>query len=291
MTNFEFSNIFTTFVRIFAKRTMEPKKVLFISQEIMPYLPETEMSYVGRLLPQGVLERGKDIRTFMPKFGGINERRNQLHEVIRLSGANLIIDGVDHPLLIKVASIQAARMQVYFIDNEEYYTRKGILNSAEDGTFFDDNDERAIFFTRGIFETVKKLQWNPDLIYCQGWFSSLVTLYLKKEYANDPAFSKAKIVYSCYDDQFEGSLDSKFASKMVSDNISLEDVAAVKEPTHLNINKMAIDYADGIIIHSPQVSQEVIEYAKSSGKPMTSYTDRDTYVETYDKFFDSILEQ
>lgn len=268
---------------------MEPKKILFISQEIMPYLPETEMSYVGRLLPQGVLERGKDIRTFMPKFGGINERRNQLHEVIRLSGANLIIDGVDHPLLIKVASIQAARMQVYFIDNEEYFQRKGILNSAEDGTFFEDNDERAIFFTRGVFETVKKLQWNPDLIYCQGWFSSLIPLYLKKEYANDPAFCKAKVVYSCYDDQFEGSLDSKFAEKMISENIKADDVNTVKEPTHFNINKMAMDYSDGIIIHSPNVTEQIKEYAQNSGKPVISYSNREKYIADYDTFFDSIL--
>lgn len=274
---------------IFAAKDMEPKKVLFISQEIMPYLPETEMSYIGRLLPQGVLERGKDIRTFMPKFGGINERRNQLHEVIRLSGANLIIDSIDHPLLIKVASIQAARMQVYFIDNEEYFQRKGILCDAETGEFFADNDERAIFFTRGVFETVKKLQWNPDLIYCQGWFSSLIPLYLKKEYADDPAFCKAKVVYSCYDDQFEGSLDPNFAQKMLSDNIKKEDVKSVLEPTHFNINKMAIDYSDGIIIHSPNVSEEVKNYAEKSGKPVTAYTSREDYIANYDTFFDSIL--
>lgn len=268
---------------------MEPKKILFISQEIMPYLPETEMSYIGRLLPQGVLERGKDIRTFMPKFGGINERRNQLHEVIRLSGANLIINAIDHPLLIKVASIQAARMQVYFIDNEEYFQRKGILNNPENGEFFSDNDERAIFFTRGVFETVKKLQWNPDLIYCQGWFSSLIPLYLKREYKNDPAFCKTKVVYSCYDDQFAGSLCNEFASKMISDNITEQDVATVKEPTHFNINKMAIDYSDGVIIHSPQVTDDIKAYAANSGKPTTSYTNREDYIANYDTFFDLIL--
>ena len=275
----------------FTQTIMEPKKILFISQEIMPYLPETEMSYVGRLLPQGVLERGKDIRTFMPKFGGINERRNQLHEVIRLSGANLIIDGIDHPLLIKVASIQAARMQVYFIDNEEYFQRKGILTDPETNKYFDDNDERAIFFTRGVFETVKKLQWNPDLIYCQGWFSSLIPLYLKKEYANDPAFCKTKVVYSCYDDQFEGTLDPEFANKMISDSISAEDVAAVKDPTPFNINKMAIDYSDGVIIHSPQVTDEIKQYVANCGKPSTSYTSREDYIANYDTFFDTILEK
>ena len=157
---------------------MEKTRILFISQEITPYLPETEMSKTGRLLPQGIQERGNEIRTFMPRFGCINERRNQLHEVIRLSGMNLIINDTDHPLIIKVASIQAARMQVYFIDNEDYFQRKALLHDNS-GKFFEDNDERAIFFARGVFETVKKLRWSPDLIVCQGWLTSLVPLNLK----------------------------------------------------------------------------------------------------------------
>ena len=158
---------------------MAKKRVLFISQEIVPYLPESEMANIGRYLPQGIQDKGKEIRTFMPRYGCINERRNQLHEVIRLSGMNLIINDTDHPLIIKVASIQAARMQVYFIDNEDYFQRKHTI-SDEEGNFFPDNDERSIFFARGVFETVRKLRWAPDLIYCQGWFTALVPLYLKK---------------------------------------------------------------------------------------------------------------
>lgn len=158
---------------------MAKKRVLFISQEIVPYLPESEMANIGRFLPQGIQDKGKEIRTFMPRYGCINERRNQLHEVIRLSGMNLIINDTDHPLIIKVASIQAARMQVYFIDNEDYFQRKHTI-SDEEGNFFPDNDERSIFFARGVFETVRKLRWAPDLIYCQGWFTALVPLYLKK---------------------------------------------------------------------------------------------------------------
>ena len=167
-------------------------KVLFITQEITPYVPESEMSLVGRNLPQAIQEKGREIRTFMPKWGNINERRNQLHEVIRLSGMNLIIDDTDHPLIIKVASIQSARMQVYFIDNEDYFQRKHTI-SDEEGNFFPDNDERSIFFARGVFETVRKLRWAPDLIYCQGWFTALVPLYLKKEYHDDPVFSLSLI--------------------------------------------------------------------------------------------------
>src|SRR5690554_7514193 len=158
---------------------MENTKVLFISQEITPYLPENELSVMARNLPQGIQERGKEIRTFMPRFGSINERRNQLHEVIRLSGMNLVIDDTDHPLIIKVASIQAARMQVYFIDNEDYFHRKQVVANSK-GEEFPDNDERALFFARGVLETVIKLRWAPDLIHCHGWLTGLIPLYLKK---------------------------------------------------------------------------------------------------------------
>ena len=215
---------------------MAKKKILFISQEIMPYLPESEMAHIGRYLPQGIQEKGKEIRTFMPRYGCINERRNQLHEVIRLSGMNLIINDTDHPLIIKVASIQSARMQVYFIDNEDYFQRKHVITD-DDGSFFPDNDERAIFFARGVFETVKKLRWAPDLIYCQGWFTALVPLYLKKEYNEDPMFVHSKVVYSTYNDQFEGTLQKDFGKKILSENISQKDVKILENPTHTNVNK------------------------------------------------------
>ncbi|MGL5619651.1 MAG: glycogen/starch synthase, partial [Tannerellaceae bacterium] len=177
---------------------MDAKRILFITQEITPYLPETEISGISRNLPQGIQERGREIRTFMPKYGTINERRNQLHEVIRLSGMNLIIDDTDHPLIIKVASIQAARMQVYFIDNEDFFQRKHTI-ADENGVEFDDNDERSIFFVRGVLETVKKLRWIPDMIHCHGWMSALTPLYIKKAYADDPFYSNTKVVYSVYD--------------------------------------------------------------------------------------------
>ena len=160
---------------------MEKTRVLFVTQEILPYLEETAMAKIGRFLPQGIQERGKEIRTFMPRYGNINERRNQLHEVIRLSGMNLIIDDADHPLIIKVASIQQARMQIYFIDNEDYFQRKFTI-ADKNGKFFEDNDERTIFFARGVLETVKKLGWGPDIVHCHGWFTSLLPVYLKKAY-------------------------------------------------------------------------------------------------------------
>ena len=280
----------TTFVLLLGNVVMAKKKILFISQEIMPYLPETEMAHIGRYLPQGIQDKGKEIRPLMPRYGCINERRNQLHEVIRLSGMNLIINDTDHPLIIKVASIQAARMQVYFIDNEDYFQRKHIV-ADENGNFFDDNDERAIFFARGVFETVKKLRWAPDLIYCQGWITSLVPLYLKKEYSEDPMFAHSKVVYSTYNDQFKGNLHKDFSKKLLSENIKAKDVSIVKEPTHTNVNKLAFDYSDGIIFNSQDVDPELKAYANKSGKPTTEYTTPEEYIDIYDQFFDKILNE
>lgn len=269
--------------------TMAKKKILFISQEIVPYLPESEMANVGRFLPQGIQEKGKEVRTFMPRYGCINERRNQLHEVIRLSGMNLIINDTDHPLIIKVASIQAARMQVYFIDNEDYFQRKHIVMD-DNGTFFPDNDERAIFFARGVFETIRKLRWAPDLIYCQGWITSLVPLYLKKEYHDDPTFANSKVIFSTYNDQFEGTLNKDFSKKILTENIHPKDISILKNPTHTNINKLAFDYSDGIIFNSPDIDPELKAYAAKSGKPITTYTNADEYIDNYSAFFDRILE-
>ncbi|MBQ2149496.1 MAG: glycogen/starch synthase, partial [Bacteroidales bacterium] len=167
----------------------EPVRVLFVSSEIFPYMPETDIAVSGRFLPQGIQESGKEIRSFMPRYGTINERRNQLHEVIRLSGMNLVINNADRPLVIKVSSISSARMQVYFIDNEDYFHRKFIYRDAE-GKEFKDNDERAIFFARGVLETVKKLRWKPDIVHCQGWISHFLPVYLKKVYHEDPIFTE-----------------------------------------------------------------------------------------------------
>ena len=286
---FCFPNNFSYLCSVLGNVVMSTKKILFISQEIMPYLPESEIAHIGRYLPQGIQEKGREIRTFMPRFGCINERRNQLHEVIRLSGMNLIISDTDHPLIIKVASIQAARMQVYFIDNEDYFQRKETITD-KDGNFFPDNDERAIFFTRGVFETVKKLRWSPDLIYCQGWFTALVPLFLKKEYYDDPIFENSKVVFSACNDQFDGKLDENFAKKMLNENITEKDVSIVKDPTYLNLSKLAVDYSDGVIFNHAEASSELKEYVVQSGKPSTAYTTPEDYVDTYSKFFDQILD-
>jgi starch synthase len=267
---------------------MESTKVLFISQEITPYLPETQMSVICRNLPQGIQERGKEIRTFMPRFGCINERRNQLHEVIRLSGMNLIINDTDHPLIIKVASIQSARMQVYFIDNEDYFSRKSTVNDDK-GQPFADNDERTIFFTRGVLETVKKLRWSPDIIHCHGWFTALIPLLIKKAYRDNPLFVNSKVVFSIYDDEFSNPLNKAFKNKALIEGISKKDLTVVENPDYLGINKLAIQYSDGLILSSASVNKDVEASVISSGKPYLPFIDNENYIDEYAAFYEKIL--
>jgi len=267
---------------------MKSTKVLFISQEITPYLPESEMALIGRNLPQGIQERGKEIRTFMPRYGCINERRNQLHEVIRLSGMNLVIDDSDHPLIIKVASIQSARMQVYFIDNEDYFHRKYTL-CDENQNYFEDNDERSIFFARGVLETVKKLRWAPDLIHCHGWISAFVPILVKKAYNDDPLFAKSKVVYSVYNDGFENSFRANVRNKILIEGVTKKDVEILKTPDYSNLTKLAINFSDGIICGSNEINKDVEEYIKSIDKPVLTYQDKDSYIESFNNFYDQIL--
>ena len=265
---------------------MEKMKVLFISQEIAPYLPESEISEIGRYLPQGIQERGKEIRTFMPRFGCVNERRNQLHEVIRLSGMNLVINDNDHPLIIKVASIQAARMQVYFIDNEDYFQRK-FATANDEGIEFDDNDERAIFFARGVLETVIKLRWSPDIIHCHGWFTGMVPLFVKKTYKDNPLFANAKIIYSVYNDQFNSPLNSSMAAKIAEDGINIDEISIINQPTYVNLSKLAIDYSDATIKGSELINSDLETYMKSSKKPFLDYQSKENYIDSYFDFYNT----
>lgn len=278
-TNFNNSQFFSL---------MEKPKVLFVQQEITPYLKESHQGLIGRYLPQGVQEKGKEIRTFMPRFGCINERRNQLHEVIRLSGMNLVINDTDHPLIIKVASIQSARMQIYFIDNDDFFKRKYTIVDKNE-QYFSDNDERAIFFARGVIETVKKLNWAPDIVHCNGWFTSLMPLYLKIAFKENPMFSETKIVYSVYDDAFTGLMGTNMADKMKTQDIQDAHLLHYQNPTFANISKAAIDYSDGIIWGNEKIDPEVEAYIAQSGKPVLQYQSLDNYVDAYNDFYDEIL--
>jgi starch synthase len=267
---------------------MEKKRILFVSQEITPYTEESPIGLKGRFLPQGIQERGREIRTFMPRYGNINERRNQLHEVIRLSGMNLIIDNNDHPLIIKVASIQQARMQIYFIDNEDYFQRKAQLYD-KGGKFFEDNDERAIFFARGVLETVKKLGWAPDLIHCHGWFTSFIPLYVKKSYRDNPLFTDTKVILSLYNDDFTEEFTGDVGKKVKYDGITKQDLAYYKKVNYVNLVKAAVEYSDGVIFGSPSINKELQEHVSKKGKLLLDYQEEDQYVEKFSEFYDKVL--
>ena len=271
---------------------MKKTRVLYVSQEITPFLPKNELSEVSRNLPQGIHEKGKEIRVFMPKYGSINERRHQLHEVIRLSGMNLVVNDTDHPLIIKVASIPTARMQVYFIDNEDYFQRKAVLTDKKE-KFFKDNDERSIFFCRGVLETVKKLGWAPDVIHCHGWFTSFLPLYLKKFYNEDPHFADSKVVFSAYSRDFDGSLDKSVAEKLKFDGFSDEDLADLKkgDVDFETLTKFAFKYSDGIIEASDDLSEGIKSEIEASDKPTLEYCEPENCVKNHSDFYDGILEE
>ena len=263
------------------------KKILFINQEIVPYVPDTELSLMGKALPQAMLENGHEIRTFMPKWGTINERRGQLHEVIRLSGMNLIIDDTDHPLIIKVASIAQTRIQVYFIDNDDYFSKRH-MTADETGQEYADNGERAIFFARGVLETVKKLRWVPDIIHVQGWMGAVVPLYIKTAYNEEPSFANTKVVTSLFTNTLKSDLGTNFKKcvefrdakasllKKYNDNFDF-----------VELGKLAIDYSDGVIAANKSANKELFQYAKDANIPTLAYPGED-FKDAYEDFYEKI---
>jgi starch synthase len=268
---------------------MGTKKILYITQEITPYLPDSPIATTCRYLPQAIQEKGQEIRTFMPKFGNINERRNQLHEVIRLSGMNLIINDTDHPLIIKVASIQAARMQIYFIDNDDYFKRKHTV-ADDNNVEFEDNDERSIFYIRGVLETIKKLRWIPDVIDCHGWMTALTGLYIKTVYADDPCFKNSKIVYSLYNDDFKRPFNPNFIDKLKFDGIKDKSITELKGTVdYETLSNFAIKYADGVIQSEETINKNVLNQAKKAGKKFLSYQgDVNASVDAINDFYENL---
>ncbi len=270
-------------------KNMSVKKVLFITQEITPYVPESELSLIGQNLPQAIQEKGREIRTFMPKWGIVNERRNQLHEVIRLSGMNLIIDDTDHPLIIKVASIQAARRQVYFIDNDDYFQHRQ-MTADENGNEYEDNGERAIFYARGVLETVKKLRWCPDVIHCHGWMSAVVPLYIKKAYYDEPSFRDAKVVFSVDANGFKSNLAPNFKNLALLKDVTLADMDMIDDTVNYDeLCKLAINYSDGVVANSADVNPALMEYARSLNKPTVDFSEAD-YANACDALYEKVWE-
>jgi starch synthase len=268
---------------------MNGKKILFVSSELVPYLPENEVSLMSYEAPRMVNSNGGQIRIFMPRFGNINERRHQLHEVIRLSGMNLVINDMDMPLIIKVASIPRERIQVYFIDNEEYFKRKATFTD-EHGNLFPDNDERAIFFAKGVVETVKKLNWSPDIIHVHGWMAALLPLYLRNYYQDEPLFADSKIVTSIYGKDFEGELDANLSKKIIFDGIPEESITSLKTPNYNNLLKIAVDFSDAIILAAEKIPEDLLNYVTDLQKPVLPYVSLQEFEEAYAEFYrDKVL--
>ena len=269
---------------------MANNKILYICQQIMPYLPENEESCLCRQLSQAMQERSNEIRTFMPRYGCVNERRNQLHEVIRLSGMNLIINDDDHQLIIKVSSIPSARIQIYFIDNDDFFARKAVLTS-EEGKEFEDNDDRMLFFARGVLETVKKLQWRPSVVHCHGWFSALAPIYLRNMFKDDPLLGDSKIVISLYEDKFSTPLNPELAEKLVNEGAPKADVEKMEDTSYENLMRFVIDNVDGVVAGSEKADKALLDYARESGKKVLDYCSPETegFFDNYDRFYEELF--
>ena len=263
---------------------MEDKRILYVSSEVVPYLAENEVSLMSYDVPKMINDQGGQIRIFMPRYGNINERRHQLHEVIRLSGMNLVVNDLDMPLIIKVASIPKERIQVYFIDNDEYFKRKATFTD-EEGVLYPDNDERAIFFAKGVVETVKKLNWVPDIIHVHGWMAAMLPIYMKHYYKDEALFSETKIVTSVYSQSFEGTLNLEMLNKVTFDGIPKEAVAPLELPNYENVIATSILHSDAVIIASPSISPSLTKFIESSGKPFLPFAPKDKFAEAYTEFY------
>lgn len=265
---------------------MAKKKILFINQEIAPFVPESDLSLMGQALPQAMQEKGHEIRTFMPKWGTINERRGQLHEVQRLSGMNLIIDDTDHPLIIKVASIQSSRIQIYFIDNDDYFSRRQ-MTVDENGVDYPDNGERSVFFARAVLDTVNKQRWTPDIIHCQGWMSAALPLFIKTAYSEEPSFANTKVVTSLFPDPIDKNPAVSLKDCLEFRSAKPELLAPYKEKFDLEeLGKLAIDYSDGIIMGTKDVNPALKEYATKKNLPVLDYLE--DFADAYESFYDQI---
>lgn len=271
---------------------MDKKKVLIVTQEMDPYTSLSTISEIARKLPQYVQENGMEIRVLMPRFGTINERRHRLHEVVRLSGMNIIVDDDDFPLIIKVASLPEARMQVYFLDNEDFFKRKQIFKD-ENGEPFEDNPDRMVFFCKGVIETVKKFGWPPDIVHCHGWMTSLIPLYLKTAYKTEPLFQQSKVIYSIYDNDLQQTFSDQFAVKASINNLTESDLGAYQNGTGVNLNKGAVKYADAIVMGIDNPPNGLTKLLEEQEKPVLQApsNEDDDYLSAYIEFYNTLLEE
>lgn len=270
------------------EKLMKANKILFITQEITPFTESSVMADNCRSMLKGIQDKGHEIRTFMPKWGNINERRNQLHEVIRLTGMNIVVDDTDHPLIIKVASMPALRTQVFFILNEDYF--RNHLNTRDaNGNEYPDNDERTIFFARSVLETVKKQSWYPEIIHCHGWIGALVGLYIKTFYKDEPAFRNTKFVYSLYDDAFTSTFPENYLKKVIIKNMEEVDLSDIATPvSYKELTKLAIKWSDGVVLNHENVDADLVDYARSLEKPILEYQTGAEYAEACHNFYEQL---
>ena len=269
---------------------MSKKNALFVTQEMSPFTAISEISEIVNKLPLHVHEKGMEIRVLMPRFGTINERRHRLHEVVRLSGMNIIVDDDDFPLIIKVASLPGARIQVYFLDNEEFFKRKSFFEDA-DGNAYEDNIDRMVFFCKGVIETVKKFGWPPNIIHCHGWMTSLVPFYLKTVYENEPLFNDAKIIYSAYNNSIENTFSDKFADKASINNLTPEDLKAYQNNGKIHLQEGAINYADAVITGSSDLDKGLAKEIAKLKKPTLGFQEDESMLSAYFDFYNQLLEE
>lgn len=268
---------------------IEKYKILYVTTEIDPFLKITDAADLIRILPQKLQEMGHEIRILMPKFGVINERRNRLHEVVRLSGINIRVGDEEKPLTIKVASIPNAKLQVYFLDNEDYFQRKSVLRDPSNNSFYSDNDERAIFFCKGVIETVKKLGWQPDIIHCHDWMTSFIPLYLKTHYKDDPMFRNTKVVFTLYNNGFDTDFAGDFLEKANIENLK---TTAFSDPSYLGVCRGGIQLADASTKGVPSIDANLEAFMESSSNGSKLYFDADdseSYVAGYEQLYTNIL--
>ncbi len=264
---------------------MSKKKVLLITQEMDPYTALSEISDIAAKLPQYLHQNGCELRVLMPRFGTINERRHRLHEVVRLSGMNIIVNDDDFPLIIKVASMPNSRLQVYFLDNDEFFKRKSVFEDS-DGYPFKDNVERMVFFCKGAIETVKKFGWAPDFVHCHGWMTSLIPMYIRTAYKTEPIFQQSRLIYSLYESPLERFVDTEFGDKASINNLKPEDLHMFEHEGVISLHRGGAAFADGVIFGSSTTSEatraEVAEFEKPTHEAVPETDVLNGYIDFYE---------
>ena len=268
---------------------MSKKRVLFVTQEMDPYTTISEISNIVKTLAPHTHGKGMEVRVLMPKYGSINERRHRLHEVVRLSGMNIIVDDDDFPLIIKVASLPGARLQVYFLENEEFFKRKFVFNDEDDKPF-DDNAERMVFFCKGVVETVKKFGWAPDIIHCHGWMTGLIPFYLKKVYNNEPIFENSTIVYSAYNNEYEQTFSEKFFETAAINSLEAEDLSDFNDNGSAKLVLGGMKYADALVKGEAELSEVEEKLFTEADVPKLDFLEEEELKASILPFYKELLE-